>query len=159
MSSRDRTISPEAEQIDGLLRRVFRVTMARTKSQLSTGKADLTAPQYHTLRVLGRLESPRMSDLHREMGVAKSTLTTAVDYLVRSGHVERYRTGEDRRVVLLRLTSKGTARLREISEKSQAFLQKGLSALGRRELLELTSLLQRLLAELEAEIQEPEKRS
>ncbi len=82
-----------------------------------------------------------MSSVARSLGVTTGTLTIAVNSLVKKGYVERARSEEDRRVVLVSLSEKGKraylhhrqfheqmieAIVEELSEEEQAVLEKAL---------------------------------
>ena len=73
-------------------------------------EADLTLPQYRVLVFLDAGERPA-SHVAALLGVAPSTVTAAVDGLVARGLVERKADPEDRRKVVLALTSDGSAAL------------------------------------------------
>jgi len=69
---------------------------------------NLTVPQFYTLIALINLGgSATMGTLSRELNQVSATMTGIVDRLVREGLVERSRSDEDRRSVLVSLTSRG----------------------------------------------------
>ena len=91
-------------------------------------------------------EARNMSSVARSLGVTTGTLTIAVNSLVKKGYVERARSEEDRRVVLVSLSEKGKraylhhrqfheqmieAIVEELSEEEQAVLEKALVKLDR----------------------------
>ncbi len=69
--------------------------------------ADLTHGELVVIGVLGKNGRAGMSRLAGEGGLALSTMTGIIDRLVSKKYVKRYRTKEDRRIVLVELTENG----------------------------------------------------
>ncbi|KAB1436602.1 MarR family winged helix-turn-helix transcriptional regulator [Candidatus Galacturonibacter soehngenii] len=68
---------------------------------------DITGNDMHIIDAIG-IGSPRnMSTVAKTMSVTVGTLTIAINSLVKKNYVERVRSEEDRRVVLLSLSEKG----------------------------------------------------
>lgn len=68
---------------------------------------DITGNDMHIIDAIG-IGSPRnMSAVAKTMSVTVGTLTIAINSLVKKNYVERVRSEEDRRVVLLSLSEKG----------------------------------------------------
>ncbi|WP_236354738.1 MarR family winged helix-turn-helix transcriptional regulator [Konateibacter massiliensis] len=68
---------------------------------------DITGNDMHIIDAIG-IGSPRnMSAVAKKMSVTVGTLTIAINSLVKKNYVERVRSEEDRRVVLLSLSAKG----------------------------------------------------
>lgn len=68
---------------------------------------NVTTNDMHVIEAIGP-ESPRnMTAVARTLGVTTGTLTISVNSLVKKGFVDRVRSEEDRRVVLVSLSSKG----------------------------------------------------
>jgi len=61
----------------------------------------------HTLEAIGTEGERSMSEAAKKLNITVGTLTTAVAKLMAKGYVERRRTEEDKRVVLVKLTEKG----------------------------------------------------
>lgn len=68
---------------------------------------DLTMKDIFVLETLGRLEQATMTELASALAVPLTTMTSIVGRMVERGYLERRRTEEDRRVVLVSLTPKG----------------------------------------------------
>ena len=68
---------------------------------------DLSVTEIHTIEAIGMYEKKTMSEVAKELNITVGTLTTAVNKLIKKGYVERQRTEEDRRVVLVYVTKKG----------------------------------------------------
>jgi DNA-binding MarR family transcriptional regulator len=69
--------------------------------------SDLTHGELVVIGVLGKNGRAGMSRLAGEGGLALSTMTGLVDRLVKKRYVKRYRTEDDRRMVLVELTQRG----------------------------------------------------
>ena len=107
---------------------------------------DVTANDMHVIEAIGPNSAKNMTSVARELEVTTGTLTIAVNSLVKKGYVDRTRSEEDRRVVLISLSEKGKkayfhhrrfheemigAVLNELSEEEQRALESALSKLTR----------------------------
>ena len=61
----------------------------------------------HIMDAIGKSEPKNMSTVAKALKVTVGTLTIAINSLVKKGYVNRVRSEEDRRVVLISLTPKG----------------------------------------------------
>ena len=68
---------------------------------------DITNTDMHIMEAIGLGEGNNMSSVAKKLNITVGTLTTAINNLVRKKYVERYRSDEDRRVVIIKLTDKG----------------------------------------------------
>ena len=78
---------------------------------LSKGK--ITSSQVVLLTALHDYKKCRISTLVREMKVTAPTVSGLIDRLVKNGYIGRFSDPVDRRVVMVRLTPKGEAMVRE----------------------------------------------
>lgn len=107
---------------------------------------DVTANDMHVIEAIGPEGTKNMTSVARELEVTTGTLTISVNSLVKKGYVDRTRSEEDRRVVLISLSEKGQkaylhhrkfhqemidAVLKELTEEEQRALEKALSKLTR----------------------------
>lgn len=103
---------------------------------------DLTFARYEILRLLSfsRSGPMPMTRLGSLLQVHPTSVTSAVDRLVRQGYVERLRRDDDRRVILASLTSSGL----DVVERATTALNEHVfvrPGLERDDLLRLTELL------------------
>ena len=77
---------------------------------------DLTNNDMHVIEAIGLGEGNNMSSIARKLNITVGSLTTAMNSLVNKRYVERHRSEEDRRVVLVKLTEKGVKALDALSE-------------------------------------------
>ncbi|MFQ6084071.1 MAG: MarR family winged helix-turn-helix transcriptional regulator [Candidatus Aminicenantia bacterium] len=68
---------------------------------------EINFQEIKVIEILGKKHRSIMRELADEALVAISTMTGIIDRLVEKGFVTRYRTEEDRRVVIVELTEKG----------------------------------------------------
>ena len=70
-------------------------------------RQDLTNNDMHVIEAVGLGDGNNMSSIARKLNITVGSLTTAMNSLVNKRYVERHRSEEDRRVVLVKLTEKG----------------------------------------------------
>ena len=93
------------------------ITREFSKRQISEFyKTRITLPQFVVLDALHRHGESKMTDLARYLDVTTAAVTGIVDRLVRDGHVLRMRDPDDRRVIKVKLTAKGSSSARNITE-------------------------------------------
>ena len=68
---------------------------------------DMTAIDMHVIEAIGTGEPKNMTTVAKLLSVTTGTLTISMNSLVKKGYVQRVRSEEDRRVVLVSLTEKG----------------------------------------------------
>ena len=133
--------------LNEVLVRLFRNINVIEERAICTGEyKDVTANDMHVIEAIDMEEARNMSSVARSLGVTTGTLTIAVNSLVKKGYVERARSEEDRRVVLVSLSEKGKkaylhhrqfheqmieAIVEELSEEEQVVLEKALVKLDR----------------------------
>ena len=132
--------------LNELLVGLFHDIMTIEEKALRTGEyKDVTANDMHVIEAIGTDRKKNMSAVAKTLGVTMGTLTISVNSLVKKGYVERIRSEEDRRVVLVFLTEKGkgayrhhqkfhedmiSAVLEDLSEQEREVLEKSLSKLN-----------------------------
>ncbi|MCI9174230.1 MAG: MarR family transcriptional regulator [Lachnospiraceae bacterium] len=68
---------------------------------------DISNNDMHVIEAIGTGEGRSMSAVAKSLSVTVGTLTIAINNLVKKGYVNRVRSQEDRRVVLISLSKKG----------------------------------------------------
>ena len=69
--------------------------------------SDISVTEIHTIEAIGMYKDRTMTEVAQDLKITVGTLTTAITKLIKKGYVERKRTEEDRRVVLIHATKKG----------------------------------------------------
>ena len=132
--------SPGEEAYLNLLRTA--TVLAADFERLFKG-AGLSEPQYNVLRILRGAGGDGLPCL--EVGSRMITrvpdVTRLVDRLEAAGLVERHRTSEDRRVVLVKITKKGLDAIAGLDEPLREVHRRQLGHMTRRDLEELSRLL------------------
>lgn len=80
-------------------------------------KDDLSPNRYSILKMLDKGGDERMGCLAENLNVSAPAITTMVDKLEQENYVERVRDVDDRRIVNVRLTAKGSKTLERIREE------------------------------------------
>ena len=98
--------------------KVFKDITGIEESEIRTkGYQGATLNDMRVIETIGVGRPKNMSSVAKALSVTTGTLTISVNSLVKKGFVERVRSEQDRRVVLVSLTEKG----RQIYERHQRF--------------------------------------
>lgn len=125
------------------------LNLARTADQLADQVRSLLAqyglsePMYNALRIVGARGNhgiPSQSIAH-DMVCRSPDMTSLVDRLSKAGLVERERSIQDRRVVNVKVTSKGNDLLAKLKKPSQNLIKDMLCHLSQKQLANLNQLL------------------
>lgn len=133
--------------LNEMLVKLFRSINVIEERAIRTGEyRDVTANDMHVIEAIGTEEAKNMTSVARSLDVTTGTLTIAVNSLVKKGYVDRVRSEEDRRVVLISLSEKGKRAylhhrkfhdqmigvvLEELTEEEQQVLERALRKLNR----------------------------
>lgn len=94
--------------LNEVLVRLFRDITTIEEKAIKTGEyKDLTVTDMHVIEAIDMNAPKNMSSVAKALSVTTGTLTISVNGLVKKGYVNRTRSDEDRRVVLVSLTDKG----------------------------------------------------
>ncbi|MCL6597865.1 MAG: MarR family transcriptional regulator [Alicyclobacillus macrosporangiidus] len=117
--------------------------MSHIHSQVK--KFGLTTSEMFILRYLDACDRAKASDLARVVGLSPGAVTQVCDELVKAGFVDRTRSEEDRRVVLIAITDKGRQKLEDIRAARIQKWRSVMERLGPEDAAELLRILQRVL--------------
>lgn len=96
------------ECLNELLVKLFHDIMQIEEKAVKNGSyKNLTLNDMHVIEAIGTGAPRNMSSVAKTLSVTTGTLTIAVNSLVKKEYVDRKRSGEDRRVVLVSLTEAG----------------------------------------------------
>jgi DNA-binding MarR family transcriptional regulator len=130
----------------------FHLRMAQTASFQAFARQaqdiDLSPGRFAILTLIGNNPGIGQTALSRANARDKSTLTPALDDLVRRGLVSRNRTRRDRRAYRLTLTSAGEELLRELTECAKRHEDNLDRIIGAGERARFLRILRRIAAEL-----------
>ena len=132
--------------LNEVLVKLFREINTIEERAIKTGEyKELTVNDLHVIEAIDLFEAKNMTTVARQLSVTTGILTISVNGLVKKGYVERIRSEEDRRVVLISLTEKGRkaykrhqqfhqemidAIISDLNEKEQEILERALSNLN-----------------------------
>ena len=120
----------------------------RSPNELSQGK--ITLPQLLVLDFLNENSPCRMTDLARFMKVSTPAMTGIIDRLVRHGYASRVYEPNDRRIIKIRLTVRGTDLIAKITRQKRDMaidVFGRISASERQEYLRILLRIRDILAE------------
>lgn len=96
------------ETLNELLVKLFRSINTIEEQAIRIGAyRDLTVNDMHVIEAIGTDCAKNMTSVAKALSVTTGTLTISVNSLVKKAYVQRVRSEEDRRVVLVSLTEKG----------------------------------------------------
>lgn len=105
---------------------------------------DITNNDMHVIEAVGIGEPRNMSAVAKLLSITVGTLTIAVNNLVKKGYIERVRSKEDRRVVLVSLTEKGKKAYQHHKRFHEEMVQSLLKGLSDQEISTLVTALTNL---------------
>lgn len=131
--------------LNDVLVRLFRnVNVIEERAMRTEEYKDVTTNDMHVIEAIGMEGAKNMTSVARSLEVTTGTLTIAINSLVKKGYVDRVRSEEDRRVVLISLSEKGRRAylhhrrfheqmiesvVEELTEEEQRILAKALAKL------------------------------
>ena len=131
--------------LNDVLVRLFRnVNVIEERAMRTEEYKDVTTNDMHVIEAIGMEGAKNMTSVARSLEVTTGTLTIAINSLVKKGYVDRVRSEEDRRVVLISLSEKGRRAylhhrrfheqmiesvVEELTEEEQRILEKALAKL------------------------------
>lgn len=96
------------EMLNDILVNLFNEILVIEEKALTASEfKDISGNDMHILEAIGIQDPRNMSSVAKTLSVTVGTLTIAINNLVKKGYVNRARSEEDRRVVLLSLSEKG----------------------------------------------------
>lgn len=101
-----------ADKMSEILPVIIKEFSRRQAIELYSGR--ITLPQFLILDFLNRQRESKMTDLAKFMGVSTAAMTGVVDRLVRNRYVQRKYELDDRRVIKIKLSSKGSELIKKI---------------------------------------------
>lgn len=105
---------------------------------------DLSITEIHVIEAIGLAEERNMSAVARDLDITIGTLTIAINNLLRKGYVNRSRSDEDRRIVLISLTEKGQEAYWHHSQFHDEMIKTTISKLSDEEMKVLISALENI---------------
>lgn len=120
---------------------VYLYTESRRLTKDLAREFGLTGPQLTVVKALEQLGDLSLSSLSSRIKAQNSTVTGIIDRMEREELVQRVRSEEDRRIVLIRLTDKGHMLARKIQVEPMELFRQALQSLPRSDVEELFRIL------------------
>lgn len=130
------------ESLDRGLRDIFllhRTLMSEFRPE--TDSPELNRTHWRTLMYIAESGPDCMKGICRHVGLEAGSFTPVADRLIKKGFLERYQDPNDRRRILLRLTSSGESAGNDLRDSLSAHFSRRLSVLDEKELTDLTAAL------------------
>jgi len=125
---------------------VYLTTESRRLARESAAAHGLTATQVSVMKLLDAIGDLSLSSLSVRIGANNSTVTGVIDRMERDGLVQRRRSGEDRRVVYIELTSRGRKLASDAKVDPMQLFRALLEDLPSRDAAELERITTKLVA-------------
>ena len=113
-------------------------------------KLKITMPQFVVMEILSRQPDSKMSELAHFINVTTAAMTGIVDRLVRYGYIKRGNDPEDRRVVRVSLTPKGSKTVTSIVEDRKKHMGRIFGMISQEERREYLKILEHVKESLES---------
>ena len=131
------------------LRRIFKAI--QDYSQEVSQKFGITGPQLWALKTISTSGRLPLGQLSKMMYLHPSTITGVVDRLEKKGHVVRDRVHKDRRIVMVKLTTKGKSTVSKAPNPIQGKMVYGLNRLKQKNLNSIYDAVEKLVEIAEAQ--------
>ncbi len=105
MNPKGASLKADADRLADFVLFTQRSCILNLSTELNKGS--ISFPQFFLLTYLSSEEYLTMSDIAKKMGHSTAAATGLVDRLEKLGYVERVHAAEDRRKIMVRITSKG----------------------------------------------------
>ncbi len=140
-------LQPIREKLNGQISDIFEaLSRVERESARKASGGKLSVSEMHTLEGIEKGRGGKMTDVAGHLGVTISTLTIAVNRLVKKGLVERARTDTDRRVVQISLTEAGNKVMGAHRRFRRQILGEIISGFAEDEIVFLSKLLEKFSA-------------
>ncbi len=129
---------------------IYLYTESRRITKELARRAQLTGPQLTVVKILEQIGDLSLSELSEKIRAQNSTVTGIIDRMEREGLVVRERSTADRRVVIIKLTAKGSQLAEDIPIEPMKVFQSALSSLTKDEMRELLRILSKVSKRVKA---------
>jgi len=108
------------EKLGFLLQKIMKILHAQGREALV--EENVTFPQYYALSLLSRKKLYKMGDLKKELFITGAGATGIANHLIKKGLAQRQRSNDDRRVVNIEITDKGTKIIDKVLRQRRDYL-------------------------------------
>ncbi|WP_052329885.1 MarR family winged helix-turn-helix transcriptional regulator [Thermicanus aegyptius] len=123
-----------------LLHRFFR----KIKLEMNQLDEELTVSDFHVLKIIHEESPVNISEIAKRLQVSLSHVTNISDRLINKGLIDRIRSHEDRRVVMLTILPRGEEMMSELQRRRIEYLKHLLENVSDEELEELITIFAKI---------------
>jgi len=109
-----------ADSINELIPDIARVFSKRPSDELFKGK--ITLPQFFALSCLQKQGESKMTDIARFLSITTAAATGVVDRLVKGGYLTRVFDPQDRRIIKVKLSARGSDTVHKIIQQRREMI-------------------------------------
>ncbi len=131
---------------------IFLYTESRRLTKDQARAHDLTGPQLTVIKLLSGIGEISLTELSENMQTKNSTVTGIIDRMESADLVKRSRSESDRRVIKIKLTSKGRALAKRVPIEPMALFRQALETLSSHEAKTLLRILSKLADHVRASV-------
>lgn len=110
------------DDVGDIVRKLVRMFQLFERDQIKY--YGFTTTQCYTLLELAKVSHLTMNELSEKMNLNTSTMTRIIDTLSRDGYIERQKSKEDRRLVIVSLSPKGKESSKTLNDSVNAYYKK-----------------------------------
>lgn len=136
------TLSEFADKLEEIYPEITRGFIAKQTNEVFKGK--ITIQQFIAMEYLNRKKESKMSCLAHFMTISTAAITGIVERLVKADYVARAFDPRDRRIINIKLTSKGTELVSRVSGQRKQMIIKVFAKLTAEERQSYLKVLQRI---------------
>jgi MarR family transcriptional regulator, 2-MHQ and catechol-resistance regulon repressor len=114
------------------------------RAEENLSKMDLSLPDFRILKTLEKSGASPMAHLAHQTMLTQAAITVIVDELEGRKLVERIRSEQDRRVINIEITPRGSSLVKEAIRMHRRFVDEVLNTLTAEELVNLAALMSKL---------------
>lgn len=133
---------------------IYLYTESRRITKTAARELGLTGPQLTVMKLLETFGDLSLSSLSERIRAQNSTVTGIIDRMEREGLVERERSTSDRRVVYIKLTTKGAALAKTIEVEPMEIFRSVLQGLSKDDTKDLLRILGKIQKRVRAMVRE-----
>jgi DNA-binding MarR family transcriptional regulator len=125
------SIAGFADRVSEIMPEIMREFMKRQKAGFY--KLEVTMPQMIVLHFLDRHGESKMTEVADAMGVTTAAMTGAIERLVRDGYVSRLNDPNDRRIIKVKPTPKGTKIIKTFHQRKREMVMELFGKISQKE--------------------------
>lgn len=136
------SLSEFADKLNEIMRVIMRSSLSSQSSQFY--KMKITMPQFFVMSFLDKNKESKMTDMANFLKVTTAAMTGIIDRLARDGYVVRSADPSDRRVIRIKLTSKGSKIVKDITDKRKQMTIKMFGTISDKERQDYLNILTKI---------------